>query len=220
MEHGSAWAGPSTFLAATALQLAAKWHAADAHRIEALAEACSGQAIVPAVLGLTFARQTELRAKLTEAGADVTELSGAADSAFGVRLVRRLAAALTEAGVTTIRDDATLETGDDGWRFGDVFAKSVVLATGTQPRPGWAQGWYEPPARPPRNTSDSPWLSQPFLRDGIRIDGALRALSGDGRVFGAGGCLHGHDFVHDGTGFGVALTTGWLAGTQASEASA
>lgn len=218
-EHSHAWAGPNKFLAATALQLAARWHEAGHHRIELLASAATERAIVPAVLGLTFERQHELIAKLGEAGCKVRELAGAADSAFGVRLHRHLAAVLASSDVTAVKSEA-IRSEDGQWVMGEASGKAVILATGSQPKADWTRDWYSAHPRPPKNTSDSPWMSQPFLRDGIRVDGALRALCGDGSVFAAGGCLHGHDFVHDGTGFGVALSTGWLAGTQAAEASA
>jgi glycerol-3-phosphate dehydrogenase subunit B len=62
---------------------------------------------------------------------------------------------------------------------------------------------------------------QPLLAAGLRVDEGLHPLDGDGRVvderiFAAGAVVGGHDQASDGTGMGVAILTGWLAGRAAA----
>ncbi len=62
---------------------------------------------------------------------------------------------------------------------------------------------------------------QPLLAAGLRVDAELHPLDGEGRplhpgVFAAGAVVGGHDPAADGTGMGVAMLTGWLAGRAAA----
>jgi len=62
---------------------------------------------------------------------------------------------------------------------------------------------------------------QPLLSAGVRVDAALRPLDERGRpvhprLFAAGAVIGGHEQASDGTGLGVAILTGWLAGRAAA----
>jgi glycerol-3-phosphate dehydrogenase subunit B len=62
---------------------------------------------------------------------------------------------------------------------------------------------------------------QPLLAAGLRVDAALRPLDAEGRpvherLHAAGAVVGGHDQASDGTGMGVAILTGWLAGRAAA----
>lgn len=62
---------------------------------------------------------------------------------------------------------------------------------------------------------------QPLLAAGVRVDGRLRPLLASGapvhpRLFAAGAVIGGHEAAADGTGLGVAILTGWLAGRAAA----
>jgi glycerol-3-phosphate dehydrogenase subunit B len=62
---------------------------------------------------------------------------------------------------------------------------------------------------------------QPLLAAGLRVDEELHPLDAEGRtlherVFAAGAVVGGHDPASDGTGMGVAIFTGWLAGRAAA----
>jgi glycerol-3-phosphate dehydrogenase subunit B len=76
-------------------------------------------------------------------------------------------------------------------------------------------------ARPPGTlTARDSRAPQPLLAAGLRVDAGLRPLDAEGRViherlFAAGAVVGGHDQASDGTGMGVAILTGWLAGRSA-----
>jgi glycerol-3-phosphate dehydrogenase subunit B len=77
-------------------------------------------------------------------------------------------------------------------------------------------------SRPPASLTlrDSRSL-QPLLAAGLRVDEELHPLDAEGRclhdrVFAAGAVVGGHDPASDGTGMGVALFTGWIAGRAAA----
>jgi glycerol-3-phosphate dehydrogenase subunit B len=62
---------------------------------------------------------------------------------------------------------------------------------------------------------------QPLLSAGLRVDAMLRPLDARGRpaavgLFAAGAVVGGHEHATDGTGLGVAILTGWLAGRAAA----
>ena len=63
--------------------------------------------------------------------------------------------------------------------------------------------------------------SQPLLAAGVRIDRQLRPLGSSGGplhplLFAAGAVIGGHEVAADGTGLGVAILTGYLAGRAAA----
>jgi glycerol-3-phosphate dehydrogenase subunit B len=75
-----------------------------------------------------------------------------------------------------------------------------------------------PPASLTLRDSHGP---QPLLAAGLRVDELLRPLDAFGRVvhenvFAAGAVVGGHDPASDGTGMGVAMLTGFLAGRAAA----
>ncbi len=76
--------------------------------------------------------------------------------------------------------------------------------------------------RPPASlTHRESWAHQPLLAAGLSVDEALRPLGSDGRpfherLFAAGAVIGGHDQAGDGTGLGVAVLTGFLAGRSAA----
>jgi glycerol-3-phosphate dehydrogenase subunit B len=62
---------------------------------------------------------------------------------------------------------------------------------------------------------------QPLLSAGLRVDPALRPLDERGRpihpgLYAAGAVVGGHEQATDGTGLGVAILTGFLAGRAAA----
>ncbi len=76
--------------------------------------------------------------------------------------------------------------------------------------------------RPPASlTARDSRAAQPLLAAGLRVDAELHPLDAEGRplhprVFAAGAVVGGHDPASDGTGMGVAMLTGWLAGRAAA----
>jgi len=81
-------------------------------------------------------------------------------------------------------------------------------------------------ARPPASlTVRDSRAPQPLLAAGLKVDADLHPLDAEGRVvddrlFAAGSVIGGHDQASDGTGMGVAMFTGWLAGRAAASAAA
>ena len=62
---------------------------------------------------------------------------------------------------------------------------------------------------------------QPLLAAGLRVDSQLHPLDLAGApahpwLFAAGAVIGGHEHADDGTGLGVAILTGWLAGRAAA----
>lgn len=62
---------------------------------------------------------------------------------------------------------------------------------------------------------------QPLLAAGVKVDGSCRPLGEDGlpvhyRLFAAGALVGGHEHAADGTGLGVGILTGFLAGRGAA----
>ncbi len=64
---------------------------------------------------------------------------------------------------------------------------------------------------------------QPLLSAGLRVDAALRPVDDRDRpvhprLFAAGAVVGGHEHASDGTGLGVAILTGFVAGQAAAAA--
>jgi glycerol-3-phosphate dehydrogenase subunit B len=62
---------------------------------------------------------------------------------------------------------------------------------------------------------------QPLLAAGVKVDASCRPLGEDGlpahyRLFAAGAVIGGHEHAADGTGLGVGILSGWLAGRGAA----
>lgn len=81
------------------------------------------------------------------------------------------------------------------------------------PTPARVEDWSEPDV----------FASHLFSRLGVRVDGDMRPLDGDGRplwrnVFFAGRSVGGYDYAIEKSGHGVALATGRQAGLMAAQA--
>jgi len=157
-------------------------------------------------------------------------------SAAGVLVVE----ALVAPGGGPGRPAALLETGSEGGEA--LLAPAWVLATGrflgggvvragalVEPLLGLpvrAAAPGAPGAEPPDRSSASLTVKgrrapQPLLAAGVRIDGEGRPLGEDGtpvhpRRFAAGAVIGGHEHASDGTGLGVAILSGFLAGRAAA----
>jgi len=203
-------------------------------------------ALFPPVLGLTpearVAERIEGRAGIPVAEflSDVPSVPGlrlqrAIDLRLGAAGVEVLRGEVREASALA------LEARVGGRK---VVAKSWVLATGRFAGGGIARRGelVEPALGLPvlasegpfaeagaRLAARSPWAltvrdsrsPQPLLSAGLKVDGELRPLDAEGRVvnprlFAAGAVVGGHDQASDGTGMGVAIFTGWLAGRAAA----
>jgi glycerol-3-phosphate dehydrogenase subunit B len=176
----------------------------------------------------------------------VAETLSDVPSVPGWRLQAALDARLAAAGVRVIA--AALEGDGPGRpaRAGDleVDAPRWVLATGrfvgggiarrgrlVEPllglpvtaSEGGASGVHLAPRPSATLTVRERRAPQPLLAAGVRVDRALRPLGADGRpahagLFAAGAVVGGHEAAADGTGLGVAIVTGFLAGRAAAEA--
>lgn len=177
----------------------------------------------------------------------VAETVSDAPSIPGIRLHRALEARLAAAGVTLVagavaRARAPGDAIDAGGA--SIRAPAWVLATGRFVGGGIERRGVlvEPalglPVQAAKGREDGVHLAarpaasltvrdrrspQPLLSAGIRIDATLRPLDERGRpvhprLFAAGAVVGGHEQATDGTGLGVAILTGWLAGSAAAAA--
>jgi len=203
-------------------------------------------ALLPPVLGLRPAARVPERISAA-AGIPVAETLSDVPSVPGLRLQAALDARLAAAGVEVVAADV-LDAAEPGApvRVGErtVTAPSWVLATGrfvgggivrhgaleeallglpVQASESGAAGVHL--ARRPAATLTvrERRAPQPLLAAGIRVDRSLRPLRADGtaahpRLFAAGAVIGGHEAAADGTGLGVAILTGYLAGRAAAMA--
>lgn len=203
-------------------------------------------ALVPPVLGLTAAARVAERLA-ARAGLPVAETLSDVPSVPGVRLQDAIEARLAAAGVEVIPGAVSGAGGpgvpaDASGR--PVLGAAWVLATGRFIGGGIRRrGALEEPAlgipvqaaegrdagvhlaaRPPASlTARDRRGPQPLLSAGVRVDPALRPLDAHGapvhpRLFAAGAVVGGHEHATDGTGLGVAILTGFLAGRAAARA--
>jgi len=202
-------------------------------------------ALLPPVLGLDpGARAVERVA--ARAGVPVAETLSDVPSVPGLRLWRALEARLAAAGVRVVQGElAAAPAPGEPVRAGDAMIQAPVwiLATGRFVGGGIARrGVLAEPAlrlavqaaegreagvhlavRPAASlTSRDRRRPQPLLSAGLRVDHALRPLDERGRpvhpgLHAAGAVLGGHEQATDGTGLGVAILTGYLAGLAAAE---
>ena len=176
----------------------------------------------------------------------VAETLSDVPSVPGLRLHRAIEARLAAAGVAVIQGEvAAAPVPGEPVRAGEtvVRAPAWVLATGRFVGGGIARRGVlaEPALRLPVQAAEGreagvhlalrPAASltardrlrpQPLLSAGLRVDGALRPLDERGRavhprLFAAGAVVGGHEQATDGTGLGVAILTGFLAGLAAAE---
>jgi glycerol-3-phosphate dehydrogenase subunit B len=205
----------------------------------------AGLALFPPVLGLDPAARAAERLAAA-AGVPVAETLSDVPSVPGWRLDAAIAARLRAAGVEVRRGVVAGEGPERPARAGgeEIEARRWVLATGrfvgggivrrgrleeavlglpvTASEAG-ASGVHLAPRPSATLTMRERRAPQPLLAAGVRVDGALRPLRADGRplhpgLFAAGAVIGGHEAAADGTGLGVALLTGYLAGRAAAEA--
>lgn len=212
--------------------------------IRAALPAGAGAALVPPVLGLDPEARAFARAAAA-AGVPVAETLSDAPSVPGLRLQRALDARLAAAGVEVLAGELAAEPAPGaGVAVGGrtVRCGAWVLATGRFVGGGIVRRGVlaEPALRLPVQAAQGreagvhlahrPAASltvrdrrepQPLLSAGLRVDRALRPLAEGGapvhpRLFAAGAVIGGHEQATDGTGLGVAILTGFLAGRAAA----
>jgi glycerol-3-phosphate dehydrogenase subunit B len=214
--------------------------------LRAALPAGAGVALLPPVLGLqASARVCERIA--ARAGVPVAETLSDVPSVPGARLQAAIDARLVAAGIELLecaggpRGGAPGAVVELGGR--SVRARAWVLATGRFVGGGIARwGALEEPLlglpvlaaegresgvhlaeRPAASlTVRDRRSAQPLFSAGLRVDAALRPLDARGdpadvALFAAGAVIGGHEQASDGTGLGVAILTGFLAGRAAAE---
>lgn len=238
-------AGPLAMAHAQARALEAPGAAEElGERLRAVLPAGTAVALLPPVLGIDPAARVPERIAAA-AGVPLAEPLADVPSVPGLRLDAALLAALSAAGVEVLpgvlpaplRLDEPVEVAGRA-----VSARSWVLATGRFVGGGVVRerGLREPLLGLPIQAAeggqsgvhlaDRPAATlthrdrrtdQPLLSAGIQVDARLRPLAEDGapvheRLFAAGAILGGHEQGVDGTGLGLAVLTGWLAGRAAA----
>ncbi len=201
-------------------------------------------ALVAPVLGLDPAARVHERVEAA-AGLPVAEVVADPPSVPGLRLDAALLARLGDAGVEVLSGEVGPGGGPgQAIRIGAVMveARSWVLATGRYLGGGLARraGLVEPllglavlaseagaaglalaGRAPSLLTTRERTAAQPLLAAGVAVDQACRPLDEEGRpagdrLFAAGAVIGGHEHAADGTGLGVAILTGWIAGRGAA----
>ena len=200
---------------------------------------------VPAVLGKR--EHDAIRSELEAAvGARIFEIPIGAPSVPGRRLNATLHRAVRDAGVTIHSGDIeAFETQNgriervsispeptDTKSDEELAVDSVVLATGdfvTDGLRATGDTIYEPrfecPVSHPERTAwttPDPLASQPFTTVGLRIDDSCRVLGEDDNpvydnLRAAGRIIGGVDYDREGSGDGVAVATGFVAGRSSVE---
>jgi glycerol-3-phosphate dehydrogenase subunit B len=203
-------------------------------------------ALLPPVLGLDPRARVAERVAAA-AGLPVAELVSDPPSVPGLRLDQAILARLAEAGVEVLagsvaagaRPGAAVTVGDT-----EIVARAWVLATGrfvgggierhgalvepllgipVQASEAGASGVHLAGRPAASLTVRERRAAQPLLAAGIRVDASCRPLGDDGlplhyRLFAAGSVIGGHEHAADGTGLGVAILSGRVAGRRAVEA--
>ncbi len=215
-----------------ALAAQVKEHLADAERVG-----------FPAILGDDDHRA--VRESLEdELGVPVFEVPMGPPSLPGMRLEDRLERALATEGVHVESGNPVVDYDEDEGRIAAVHvdrgrrrvpyhAEQVVLATGglvgkgiDSSREGVAEPIFDCHVPQPEDRYD--WFhdgvfdDQPYARFGVRVDDDLRPLGSNGNpefenLRAAGAVLGGYDLAREKSGSGVSLSTGLVAGRQASE---
>jgi glycerol-3-phosphate dehydrogenase subunit B len=202
-------------------------------------------AILPPVLGLDAGSRVPERIAAA-AGVAVAETLSDVPSVPGIRLQDAIEARLAAAGVEVVEAalEGAVGPGRPARAGGrEVRAGAWVLATGRfvgggiRRRGALAEAALAIPvlaadgresgvhlsARPPSSLTARDRLApQPLLSAGVAVDSSLRPLDERGapvhpRLFAAGAVVGGHEPATDGTGLGVAILTGFLAGRAAAE---
>jgi glycerol-3-phosphate dehydrogenase subunit B len=201
-------------------------------------------ALFPPILGISRAADVAERIGRA-AGVAVAETLADVPSVPGLRLDRALVAALQAAGVLFVEGVverasapgvAAVVAGREilapAWvRASGRFVAGGIARRGAQGEPllglpveaaeGGATGIHLAQRPSATLTVRERRAPQPLLAAGIRVDGRLRPLDSRGRpvheaLFAAGAVIGGHEHAADGTGLGVAILTGWLAGRAAA----
>ncbi len=202
-------------------------------------------AVFPPVLGLSPGSDVAGRIAAA-AGVPVAETLSDVPSVPGLRLQAAVEARLEASGVEVLRGDLreARRPGEPARCAGrEVLAGSWVLATGrfvgggVVRRGTLAESLLGIPvtaaeafgdwgahlaARPAASlTHRESRAPQPLLSAGIAADGLFRPVDAQGsviheRLFAAGAVLGGHELAADGSGLGVAVFTGYLAGQAAA----
>lgn len=211
----------------------------------ALAGSGAGAVLLPPVLGLAPGGETADRIAAA-AGLPVAETLSDVPSVPGLRLQAAVEARLRAAGVEVITgavagagvpgdpvqvDGVTVQAGC--WilatgRFvgGGIVRRGTlgepVLGLPVQAAEGREAGVHLAQRPSASLTVRDRRAPQPLLSAGLRVDAALRPVDGLGRpvhprLLAAGAVLGGHEQASDGTGLGVAILTGYLAGRMAAE---
>jgi glycerol-3-phosphate dehydrogenase subunit B len=204
----------------------------------------AGVALLSPVLGLDAGARAAERVAAA-AGLAVAETLSDVPSVPGLRLQAALEAALRAAGVEVVTGALVGPAIPGAWveAAGRVIrAPAWVLASGRYVGGGVARrGTLREPAlglpvqaaegreagvhlalRPAASlTVRDRRAPQPLLSAGLRVDARLRPLDDRGRpvhprLLAAGAVVGGHEQATDGTGLGVAILTGWLAGRAAA----
>jgi glycerol-3-phosphate dehydrogenase subunit B len=245
LERPAGGAGPVSMPHALALALEAPGVAEElGDRLRAVLPVGAAVALLPPVLGISPAARVAERIS-GRAGLPVAETLADVPSVPGLRLDAALLAALAAAGVEVVtgvvapplRLDEPLRVAGR-----ELTARAWVLATGRFTGGGVVRGrgLREPLLGIPVlaaeggqagvHLADRPAatlthrdrrLDQPLLSAGIQVDAALRPLDEAGApiheaLFAAGALIGGHEQGVDGSGLGLAVLTGWLAGRAAA----
>lgn len=196
--------------------------------------------LLPPILGI--ARATAIRQRLMKSlGCPLVEMLAPPPGVGGLRIRHALLAALAKEDVFIAENTHIVDARVEGNRCisliseapdrrREIEAKSFVIATGgffgggNRAAPGKAcEEIFGIDLGAPPEVAD--WSvpdifdPQPYSRLGVRVNARLNAISPDGstlweNVFFAGRALSGYDFVIEKSGNGVALASGYYAGTQ------
>ena len=164
LSFDSAWAASDRHPAYTTLKVAAEWSAASDDALDArvaeVADAGAGRAaLIPPVMGVSFAQRKRIGDRFAAAGLDVAEIAAAADSPFGLRLVAHLRDAIDEVATRVGRLATAPERTGAIWRAMTrdevIEAEEVVVESDALIPDGWVEQW-RPVVRTPVKVS--PWL--------------------------------------------------------------
>jgi len=199
--------------------------------------------LLPPICGMKHSEQiwnklcTALSAKIVEmvsippgvAGMRLREIFKKALNAAGVYCVENAEVVRSEVEEGVCKALTTVSTGGENrWE-----ADSFIIATGgllgggigTAPGKAW-ESIFSLPIDMPENTEE--WSSPDifgnslFARMGVKANEELKPVDAEGNIIlnnvrFAGRILGGYDFASEKSGHGVALATGWYAGTQAAK---
>jgi glycerol-3-phosphate dehydrogenase subunit B len=214
--------------------------------LRAALPAGAGAVLLPPVLGLAPGARVPERIAAA-AGVPVAETLSDVPSVPGLRLQAALEGRLRAAGVVVVQGAVrgagvpgdAVEVGAARVRAGAwVLATGRFVGGGVERRGGLLEPALGLAVQAAEGREAGVHLSlrpaasltvrdrrapQPLLSAGLRVDPALRPVDERGRpvhpaLFAAGAVIGGHEQATDGTGLGVAILTGFLAGRAAAGA--